>query len=296
MDARLQTNLFVTATGRLTVVGREPDGDSVHFIPDNPKTLLALPHASRLRPSKDTSVQLRIDGIDAPETHFIGYAQPEGIPAREVFLKAAGFSNVQFSDKGVVTASVPEQVAATIFIGLLDPYGRPVSYLVAGTSSAHKDSEVVQLSDELLAKTVNVHMLLTGAAYVTAYSSTPVAHRQFLFTAAKVAHDKKLGVWAADKTSRFTLESHDSLGPNGTELILPKLFRRATAYLDAKQKATVGTFPEWLQTTVNDPVHSQDDYVIRADGSVVRLHTLIQQTGTTITTELDLLSDVFIEQ
>jgi endonuclease YncB( thermonuclease family) len=132
MEPQLHTNKFVVASGHLTVVGRQPDGDSIRFIPNNPKTLLTLPYASRLRPAKDTSVQLRIDGIDAPETHFLGQAQPQGIKSREVFLKAAGFTQVIFDDAGTVTTSTPQRVPATIFVGLLDPYGRPVSYLLSG--------------------------------------------------------------------------------------------------------------------------------------------------------------------
>jgi hypothetical protein len=139
-------------------------------------------------------------------------------------------------------------------------------------------------------------MLTTGAAYVTAYSSTPAAHRQFLFTQAKTAYDARLGVWAADTTKQFTLSSHTSIGSSGTQLLLPKVFRRATSYLVATEKGYSGSFPEWLASTIQNRYHSDDDYVIRADGSVVRLHTLIQQKDTTITTELDLLHDVFIEQ
>ncbi|HSW98341.1 MAG TPA: thermonuclease family protein [Candidatus Saccharimonadales bacterium] len=297
MDPRLRTNLFVVATGKLTTIGRQPDGDSIHFIPDNLKTLLALPHASRLRPAaSDNSVQLRIDGIDAPETHFEGQAQPQGVAAREVFLRAAGFSQVVFDAGGTVTASTPVTVPATIFIGLLDPYGRPVSYLLAGPTGEFKDGAVTALTEDILARTVNTQMLTSGAAYVTVYSSTPPAHRDFLFAQAHTAASKKLGVWAADTSARFTLASHASLGPDGHQLLLPKLFRRATSYLDAVAKGYNGPLPGWLASTISDPLHSQDDYVIRAGGQAVRLHTLIHQQGDVITADLNLLQDVFIEQ
>jgi hypothetical protein len=50
------------------VVGSEPDGDSVHFTPDNPDAFTTLHIAARLGPGG--RVQLRFDAIDALETHY----------------------------------------------------------------------------------------------------------------------------------------------------------------------------------------------------------------------------------
>ncbi len=296
MEPRLSANNFLTIHGKLTIVGREPDGDSIRFIPNDFRTLLHLPNASRLRPASDGSLQLRIDGIDAPETHFLGQAQPQGVSARTAFLNYVGFSNVVFDAAGSVTASTPSQIPATNFVSLLDPYGRPVSYLIAGRTVSQKEGTMGTLDDQMLDQTVNMQMLLSGAAYVTIYSSTPAAQREYLFAKAKLAQEKGVGIWDADKTSRFELTSHDSIGPDSQNLILPKLFRRATSYLDAVAGGTAVGFTEWLKSTIADEHHSQDDYVIRADGSTVRLDTLIEHTGNIITTQLDLLSDVFIEQ
>jgi endonuclease YncB( thermonuclease family) len=296
MEPQLNPQAFLTVTGRLTAMGRQPDGDSVHFVPDNAATLLRVPHASRLRPAQDGGVQLRIDGIDAPETHFLGQAQPGGVAARTAFLRLAGFSDVTFDEHGTVAASTPDAVPATIFVSLLDPYGRPVSYLLPGVSAEHPDGGVMQLDDALLLQTVNLQMLAGGMAYVTVYSSTPPAHRQLLFAQAQKAFDQHVGVWATDTTHQFTLADHASIGPQSGTLILPKLFRRATSYLDALTAGYSGPFPDWLASTITAPYHSDDDLVVRADGSAVRLHTLLQQSGQVVTCDLNLLQDVFIEQ
>jgi endonuclease YncB( thermonuclease family) len=296
MEPQLQPTRFLTVRGKLTLAGRQPDGDSVHFVPDNPQTLLKLPHASRLRPAKDGGVQLRIDGIDAPETHFVGQSQPDGVAARTAFLKAAGFTGVTFDSGGTVTASRPVELAATIFVSLLDPYGRPVAYLLMGHEAMYTDGLVIVPDEALLMRTLNLRMLASGTAYVTLYSSTPVVQRKLLQGVAKKAADQQLGVWAADSTHEFTLAGHPSIGPDNQVLILPKLFRRATSYIDAQTAGFSGTFPEWMASTMNDPYHSQDDFVVRADGSAVRLHTLVRQAGNIITTDIDLLSDIFIEQ
>lgn len=296
MEPRLNSPMFLVVTGRLTIIGRQPDGDSVRFIPDHPQTLLRLPRASRLRPASDGSVQLRMDGIDAPETHFLSHAQPYGIEARKQFLRILGFRGVTFSEGGSVTSAEPKTIPATIFIGLLDPYGRPVSYLLLGVSSKHHDGDMISPDSELLAVTVNLQLLTSGATYVTVYSSTPPAQQDFLIASARIARDKKLGVWGLDSTARFELTSPASIDPASGVLILPKLFRRATSYLKAREAGFTGDFPSWIKSTINNVYHSDDDFVIRSDGSVVRFHELVHQTDTTITTELDPLTDIFIEQ
>ncbi|MCA1678017.1 MAG: hypothetical protein LC777_03210 [Actinobacteria bacterium] len=43
----------------------------MRFIPDSPGALQELARADRIRVTKsDGSVQLRLEGIDTPETHF----------------------------------------------------------------------------------------------------------------------------------------------------------------------------------------------------------------------------------
>gem|GEM_PF-834201 len=296
MEMRLHTDQFIVAHGTLTIIGRQPDGDSIRFIPDKLETLQNLPHASRLRPSKDGSVQLRIDGIDAPETHFEGQAQPQGIAAREVFLKSAGFTTVTFDSSGTVVASHPVTIKATILVSLLDPYGRPVSYLLPGAQSTLPEGHLFVPDEKVLAATANIQMLKTGAAYITLYNSTPPSHRDYLRAITTAAKKASLGVWAEDVTNSFTLKNQLSLGPNGKQLILPKLFRRCTSYLQAVDSGFTGTFPAWIQGTATQTYHSEDDYVIRADGSMVPLHTLVQEKAEAITTSIDPLTDVFIEQ
>ena len=57
-------------SGNFTIVGKEPDGDSVRFIADDPTLFKALHRSYRIKPSKDGSVQLRFEMVDAPEVHY----------------------------------------------------------------------------------------------------------------------------------------------------------------------------------------------------------------------------------
>jgi endonuclease YncB( thermonuclease family) len=73
---------YLAIHGRLVVIGKEPDGNAVRFIADHPDAYAQLKHAHRLHPSADGSVRLRLEGVDAPELHDGGAAQPLGREAQ----------------------------------------------------------------------------------------------------------------------------------------------------------------------------------------------------------------------
>lgn len=295
MHLRLHLDQLLVVRGMLTITGRQPDGDSLRFIPDNPSILWNMPHASRLRFAKDGSVQLRMDGIDAPETHFAGQAQPYGVQARAQFLELIGFKAVTYNETGTVVGSNPAKIAATILVNTLDPYGRPVAYLIPGRPRALQDGQLQLVGPAILESTVNVAMLRAGAAYITLYNSSPLLHRDALRTAASAAKKARKGVWALDATNQFILEGLESIGPEGT-LILPKLFRRAVHYVQATEAGFSGSFPHWIEGTAAHVYHSEDDAVMRANGKMQHLHQIISQQGTVVMNNLDPIGDIFIEQ
>jgi len=59
--------------GEFPVVGTQPDGDSARFYPDDPDAWCKTRIRARVNPSG--GVQLRLDAIDAVETH---YTPPKG--------------------------------------------------------------------------------------------------------------------------------------------------------------------------------------------------------------------------
>src|SRR4051812_47616433 len=91
--------------GQLVVLGKSPDGDSIRFLPDTPALVGRLTHGDRADPSADGTLQLRLDGIDTPETHYNGQAQPLGVPARDELLAWCGFRDVQWSGATVSAAT-----------------------------------------------------------------------------------------------------------------------------------------------------------------------------------------------
>ena len=91
---------FLLIRGSFVIVGKQPDGDSVRFIADDTRLFDQLKNNSRIRLSKDNSVQLRFEAIDAPELHYLGQAQPMGSESRDALLKLMGFKDPQFRTDG----------------------------------------------------------------------------------------------------------------------------------------------------------------------------------------------------
>ena len=278
--------------GKLAVIGYQPDGDSVRFIPDDVSTFKRLDHSDRLDPSKkDGSVQLRLDAIDAPETHYEDEAQALGLPARDTLLAALGFTGLTYDADTTVTAATPEQVPAAIAASLLEEYGRPVSLLYTGDAAAqHADGDTVTLDDALVDASVNAEQTRNGRTYLTLYTSTPEQVRsRFVALAQGVgaggSSPEAGSVWAADRSGGFTLRTQDDIGPNG-QLLLPKLFRRATDYLRAKSSQT---FVEWVAA------QGEDDDPVEYQGKRTTLSALLRQDGDQVSLTASILDLVFVE-
>ena len=210
------------------------------FAPDEPGDLGGLVGVERLVASpKDGSVPVRLEGIDAPELHYLGHEQPRGWRALEVMLKEAGI------------AASREAVPGAIVASRCDPHGRVIAYVFR--RGALDGEGRGGLSEREVGASVNAAMLEAGAAYALAYRSQPAAHRRVFREVAVRARAKGLGVWPLDRTERgVALRSVRSFGPHGA-LVFPKLFRRcATYFLEERRKS----FSEWLASSA-----TTDDWV-----------------------------------
>ena len=276
--------------GRLVVIGKQPDGDSIRFRPDTPGLLDDLLRSRRIEPSEDGTVQLRLEGIDAPETHYQGQAQPLADPARDRLLALCGFTRIRREGQDVIAATPAERPAAAL-AHMADANGRPVAFLLT-KGRLPADGSYKDIDDALLSRTINAALLADGSAYVTLYESAAPPLRRALRALAAEAREAGLGVWGADATSAFVLRSQASIGPEGA-LILPKLFRRCTDYL--RTRSSGETLVHWLQTQ-GDPPGSEDDEVVIGGRTIVRLSDLIEQRKTKITFNADLLDLVFVEK
>jgi len=277
--------------GELVVIGKQPDGDSIRFVPDTPALIARLEHAARARTSSDGSLQLRVEGIDAPETHYNALAQPLADSARDRLLALCGFTNVRHGTGGdaqTVIAATPARVPAAILSHIVDVNGRPVSFLLVG-DSLPADGADVPIDDALLRRTLNAALLADGSAYLTLYASLDEPLRAGLRAIAATADEGALGVWPHDASAGFTLTTQASIGPGGA-LILPKLFRRCSDYL--RTRTSGETLPDWLRARPD----TEDDQVSVAGGPLVRLSDLVEQHGDEIAFTAPLLDLVFVER
>jgi len=280
---------YLVIAGELVVVGKEPDGDSVRFRPDRGELFAQLEHGDRVRLSGDGTVQLRFDGVDAPELHYQGRAQPLGDTSRGALLAHLGFTELAYAGTAVTDAR-PLTLPAVVLSRLVEVNGRPVALVLTGEPAVGLKPQAgvrVELTPDLLASTQNLWLLTSGQAYPLAYTSTAAPVTVQLRNAAEQARSAGLGVWAVDATARFPVTDQAALGPSGA-LVLPKLFRRATDYLRAPGGLTL---PQWLAARPDE-----DDLVLVAGQGPVALHTLLEQRGREVTLLADPLDLVFVER
>ncbi|HET9254247.1 MAG TPA: thermonuclease family protein [Pseudonocardiaceae bacterium] len=290
---------FTCIHGKLVIVGYEPDGDSVRFIADDVSRFDVLKRADRLRLSpRDHSVQLRFEGVDAPELHYGKDAQPLGDTARDALLRWIGFTAIAYDSHQAtkVVSSEPAVIPAVILAQMVEANGRPVSYvLVQSGQKVPTDGAWVHVDDALLDRTLNLRLLAEGQAYYTVYTSTPVSHRSHLRAVAAKARAAGLELWRRDRTTEWSLTDQASIGPDG-QLILPKLFRRCTDYLKAVDHGFSGNLADWLISTSATPSRDENDRVLLHDSIEVHLSDLLKQRNQHIAFQPDTLDITFVEK
>jgi hypothetical protein len=287
---------YKAIAGNFVVIGKQPDGDSVRFLADDSDAYADLHRSFRIKPSKqDGSVQLRFESVDTPELHYGKFAQPMGDTARDATLEKLGFKEISYKGNAVDKAN-PETIAGAILTKGADANGRPISYALKSEDlSGIKLGKWNFVDEKVLEKTVNKFLIELGFAYYTVYTSTPKLHRDYLREIAKISRDKSLGLWSIDATSDFILETQDDISEKGS-LILPKLFRRCTDYLKAKDQGFDGELSDWLRSRSsgsrleNDPVYLEKSQV------TVEFSSLIKQQNRHISLEVDTLEITFLEK
>lgn len=294
----MSLDYFKAISGTFVIQGYEPDGDSARFIADDPTQFADLHRGHLIKPSKrDASVQLRLEGIDAPETHYGTAAQPYANTARDRFLTAVGFTSWTIAQDGkTVSASTPTSVRGFILTRAADIHGRPISYVLVKSKHHFSDGQLGAMGTAVLKDTVNYFMLETGNAYGLFYSSMPLQHRHIMRAAAHAARNEAHGLWPLDKSELFKLRDQQSIGLEGS-LIFPKLFRRCTDFLKAAGAAQVGfDLTDWL---LQHPSEDDQLFVETKHGAhplTVSLHAVLAQHNGKLAFQLDVLDVVFIEK
>jgi len=272
--------------GLFAVRGYSPDGDSIRFLPDQPQLLGALLNAERMSGRTNGSVQLRLEGIDAPELHYRGQRQPRALAARRTLLRYLGFRRVE-SVADIVCVCSPLMSKGAIVARRADTNGRVIAYVLPDQYVRAIPEGPCTLHPRHLAWTANAEMLRSGDAYPMLYSTMPASERAVFRQLAREARAARRGLWAFDHTRSFAL--HAAAASQGA-LVFPKLFRRCVAYLRSVADGFGGDLSDWLD-------HSgagEDDAMIFPGGHHLRLHQSVRATKTHVRTLSALLEAVFV--
>jgi endonuclease YncB( thermonuclease family) len=268
--------------GRYRILHSQPDGDSVHFYPDDAEAFAKLHLRAHL--SATGGVQLRLDAIDALETHYTprghgAFTQHQPLPlahgAADRLLALLGFTDVK-RDRETIVSATPDQTPGHILTGFADKYGRPVALAFAGAGE-RADLSAIHVTVEMLRASVNYQLLAEGLVYPTFYSKLYPDLRAALTSAAQEARTAGHGVWSGDATtSGATITSLADLDDH--VVILPKLFRRLVDYLAlGAGDVSLDGFTSFLATrndrlfVITDAHATGFDNIVAVTGQKIRL-------------------------
>lgn len=286
----------VTPTGRYTVLnGRfrlrnpgsgpqpRPDGDTVRFVLDDPERAFALPRFSERAPRVSAAgvVSLRLETIDALETHYPISGGVEGAPAevrqpaepaeaaRDRLVALLGFKRVRFDANGAVAQAARDEAPGHVLASGVEANGRVVAYVYAG-ASARPDGERVRLEADEMQRSVNVALLRQGLAYATLYETQPFELVLRARAIAAKARRAKAGVFGAEDVGVRRRRAIQGLPALERLVMLPKLFRRLATYFAQTEGALEG-FDAWVRA---DP--QRDDRLLLPSGEPGHLHDLYE--------------------
>jgi endonuclease YncB( thermonuclease family) len=268
--------------GRYTLLDSAPDGDSIHFIPDDDADLMREAPAVKRHP--DGGITLRLDGVDALETHYLASGglgvlrQPEPWPDRAALslLTFLGFEAVRrHSDERIITC-LPLATRGAVAVRRVDKYGRAVAFAFRGHFRVARAGRF-ELTPEVVRSSANWHQLRHGHAYPIFYQDMPPALMALCSEASRAAQSEGLGFWPEDRThGGFALTSLDALKHEA--LLLPKLFRRLVDHVGGNGgQLSLTTFPAFLETKVGqvclwrEPCNVSFTDLVDIEGAALRL-------------------------
>lgn len=268
--------------GRYTLLDSAPDGDSIHFIPDDAAAALNGTPAVKRHP--DGGIILRLDGIDALETHYLASGglgilrQPAPWPehAAAALLTFLGFEEVRRHSDERIIASRPLATRGAIAVRRIDKYGRAVVFAFRGQFHAAHASRF-ELTPDVVRSSVNWHQLRHGHAFPIFYQDMSPALMALCSDAARAAQGEGLGFWPKDRThSGFSLTSLDAL--KNEALLLPKLFRRLVDHVGGNGgRLSLATFHALLEAKVGqvslwrEQCSASFADLVEIDGAALRL-------------------------
>lgn len=216
--------------GTFHVKGFSPDGDSIRFQAKDPSHWDFFTWGEGANKEAKRK-QLRVESIDALETHYDGYHQPRtfALAALESLLEMVGIKDVVYSLGLTQIVDADDGKAGFIASSSIDRFGRPVSYLFP-KSAKLTDGAIVDSANLPIDDSVNFQLARQGLVYPTFYKGTDRVLAEKIRAVVTRARKTKRGIWSIDRTPGFFLYDIRTLQED--ILLLPKLFRRLVSFFN----------------------------------------------------------------
>lgn len=271
---------FLMITGEYRILGAQPDGDSIRFYPDDKAEWDLVGGTRAVQRNAGGGAQLRLDAIDALETHYavsgaeVHQPLPLAHQARDQLLSWLGYTSVTRGGTGeTVTASIPQAVPGFILTRSADKYGRCIAFAGRGAPPAASGTQV-RVDGKLLRTTANYRLLQLGVAYPTYYRDL-FSDLRTVFTSAVDQARPRRGVWPGDLT-QTGLKVVDLAQVQQDAIVLPKLFRRVAAYLgQGDGNTSLDGFHDYLD-------HQNDQVFLLPEGHFTGFSTVVEVSGQTV--------------
>lgn len=249
-----------------------PDGDTIRFKPDN-EAKLSLLSGPPANVNFRGHVSIRFEGIDALETHYGALKQPPPFAdqATDFVLSALGISDVQWSHERRSIVSADDGKPGYILARATDRYNRVIAFVFGGVSDAN-DGDSIFLEPAQLSASVNYLLASHGLAFATYYWGLFADLRSAITEAVGHARSQSSGIHSVDRTNDGAeISSLKSITDDF--VIMPKLFRRLTTYIEEKGK--VSGFKAALEASA-EPVFDLRDQ------NFTHFDTFVEESGNSI--------------
>ncbi len=264
---------FTLIKGTFHVKGYCPDGDSIRFQASDPANWRKL-SGPPVQLNKCRHAQLRMEAIDAPETHFCGYHQPLKLarPAMRSLLSGLGIDEVVWDGSYSKILYANDGTEGYILSRSTERNRRPVAFVFAGNTK-EKDGSEVALDGDLLKKSLNYRLMANGLVYPTYYNSLFYDLRSEFTKAVAEAKSEGKGIWPHDKTTGFSASNLKDL--TCRTVIFPKLFRRIVEHtaaggnIEGFRKFLTGSCEPLVK--IPEANFTRFDAIVEVNGDNVRL-------------------------
>ncbi len=257
-------------SGRFTLLDSAPDGDSIHFIPDQPQWLQAqapaaggfpprhsaLPGARALRWSPRGAITVRLEGIDALETHYLAKGglgvlsqpPPWAEQAAGALLRFLGFERVVRGPDERILGTEPAATRGAIQLERVDRYGRAVAYAFRGNIHG-SDLAAPSPTSTVLASSANGYLLQQGLVYPVLYQDMALNTLRWLYQQTQQVRAAGRGLWPMDLT-QVGFAWHSLQEFQQRALIWPKLYRRLVDQIGSVAHAPLASLAQALDQRV----------------------------------------------